>query len=555
MLLSVAVTRNDEFFQLTQALPELVLAIHRDGTVLAHFGGRHVSGLEHRAPGQGSTLDDMWPPAAALSLKQLCRKAIASRRRVETTFVLAHVEYQALATATAPDRATCIIRPLELPNDGGAPVEPRPNESAVSVGRRRFLPQLQDAISSAALREASVAIVVIELAGMSEIREIDHTLAERVLECVLVRLSQTSFPIGVSSTDVGPISDFHLAIMIETADRKLIEALLSEIRNNISKPVRINQDTWQVSCYMGVALLGRDSNAPKELLDQARIAAGEARRSCALRPQFFTDTMRLKSLARLDVGRELFNSLGSHEIGMRYLGRYELSSGRLDALVGYVTWHHPMRGKVAPKEFLRVAEASGMAVALSREMMRILRVDVARLLPQTPAGVRFSFGPLRHHLLHDHFFRDIEEFFEESALSPDRLEIRVDERSFVAMPSHVFTELHRIGIRAVVDEVGRSMMSLAKLATLPLWGLQLDRVLVEDMQSGPVTLRLCQAGISTAAALGLSSIATGVDHELTRQLLLASGCSYGCGDLFETRGLAINLPEQNNSKIQIGGRP
>jgi predicted signal transduction protein with EAL and GGDEF domain len=534
---------SKEIQQLAENLPELVLAVRRDGILLAHFGGRQVARLVPITGAQGRALDDIWPVAVATSLNQLCRKAIASRIRVETAFSMDGVQYEAHGTATAPDRATCIIRSVQAPDETDAAHGLQHPESVVYLDRRRFVPQLHDAIASAALRETPAGMIVIELAGLSEISEIDQALAERVMHRLLMRLRESSFSVRTASTDIGPISEFHLGLVVESDDRKLIEGLLAEVQQNLQQPVRLNQDTWQISCYAGVALLGRDSNAPKELSDQARIAAGEARRSGALRPQFFSDTMKLKAVARVDVARELVDSVRLREIGMRYLGRYELSSGRLEALVGYVTWHHPLRGEVAPKEFLKVAEASGTAVALSREMLRLFRSDVVRAVSQAESAACFSYGPLRHHLLHDGFIRDIEEFLEQSSLSPQRLEIRVAERSFVAMPPGVFEELRRIGVRAVVDEVGRSTGSLAKMAASPIWGLQLDRALVEELQSNSVALRLCRAAIGAAAALGLSSIATGVDCELTRELLLASGCRYGCGDLFESRGLSINLPQ------------
>jgi EAL domain-containing protein (putative c-di-GMP-specific phosphodiesterase class I) len=43
---------------------------------------------------------------------------------------------------------------------------------------------------------------------------------------------------------------------------------------------------------------------------------------------------------------------------------------------------------------------------------------------------------------------------------------------------------------------------------------------------------VCKAGISAAAALGLTPIATGVDDAAQREALLALGCRHGGGDLF-----------------------
>ena len=89
------------------------------------------------------------------------------------------------------------------------------------------------------------------------------------------------------------------------------------------------------------------------------------------------------------------------------------------------------------------------------------------------------------------------------------------------------------GIQLVIDEVGRGMSSLVRLARAPLWGLQLDRSWATALRRDPVALKVCRAGMSVATALGLTPIATGVDDPDQRQALLALGCRHGMGDLYE----------------------
>ena len=67
----------------------------------------------------------------------------------------------------------------------------------------------------------------------------------------------------------------------------------------------------------------------------------------------------------------------------------------------------------------------------------------------------------------------------------------------------------------------------------PIWGLQLDRAWVTAVRNDEVALKVCRAGISVAAALGLTPIATGVDDQAQRQALLALGCRFGMGDLYQ----------------------
>ena len=95
-----------------------------------------------------------------------------------------------------------------------------------------------------------------------------------------------------------------------------------------------------------MAVLGQDASTPKLLLDHARAAATEARRRSSSEVCFFTDTMRLQALARLDIAREMRDAIASRDIRLRYVGRHDLETGRLTAWVGYLRWLHPLRGEI-----------------------------------------------------------------------------------------------------------------------------------------------------------------------------------------------------------------
>jgi EAL domain-containing protein (putative c-di-GMP-specific phosphodiesterase class I) len=148
------------------------------------------------------------------------------------------------------------------------------------------------------------------------------------------------------------------------------------------------------------------------------------------------------------------------------------------------------------------------------------------------ADVRISFGPLRHHLLHDDFVADVRRFLNDSRLPGQRFEIRIGERTFNVLDPSVSTSLGDLGVQLVVDEVGRGVGSFDRLARAPVWGLQLDRAWVTALRRDDVALKVCRAGIGAAKALGLAPIAMGVDDEEQRDALLSLGCGQGSGDLY-----------------------
>jgi EAL domain-containing protein (putative c-di-GMP-specific phosphodiesterase class I) len=332
-----------------------------------------------------------------------------------------------------------------------------------------------------------------------------------------------------------------LAVVLDTADRDLIEACVAQLCASLRAPIHLGDAAFHLTPYAGVAIMGQDAATPALLLDHARAAASEARRAGLTRVCFFADTLNLRSLARLDIASELRVAIANRDLRLRYVGRHELETGKLACYVGYLRWTHPLRGEVRPAEFLRVAEATGLAATLSRALLDSLREDFVSLQLDGKPGVRISFGALRHHILQADFVSDLTAFLAAGGVPAERLELRISERSFISADPAAISALAGFGVRLVVDEVGRGLASLDALARAPIWGLQLDRAWVSTLRNDPVAFKVCRAGIGVAQALDLTPIATGIDDAQQREALLNLGCRLGSGDLYQDQDLTGTL--------------
>ncbi|MDB6091887.1 MAG: hypothetical protein JWN85_4671 [Gammaproteobacteria bacterium] len=536
---------------LLEGLPDLVVLLRRDGTIVAHSGGHGVADLKPAGDATGKRIEAVWPESMAGLVKQLTRKAIALRTTTESRFQDRGRDYEARVSAQGPDRVICVIR-AGLANAHDSPLEATDERPRPQLDRRGFLQRFKESMSLASLREKPIAVAVIHVDGIADIAQIIAAkLSEQVMSAAILRLpAHFGTCVGADSWwYLGQLNDSLLALVLETSDRDAIDACLSQVCASLREPVSLGEAEFHLTPYAGVAILGQDASAPKLLLDHARSAASEARRSGATRVCFFTDTLRLQSLARLDIARELHEAIVNGNVRFRYVGRHDLATGRLVTWVGYLRWLHPLRGEIRPVEFLRVAEATGLATALSRAVLTRLQEDFANLAPQSAADVRISFGALRHHILHDDFIADIERFLADGAVPCERLELRISEKALIAREPADFNSLQRLGVRLVVDEVGRGMGSLDWLARAPIWGLQLDRAWTTALRTDEVALKVCRAGIGVATALGLTPIATGVDDQAQRDALLAIGCRHGTGDLY--RAAAPDIIERARATASI----
>jgi EAL domain-containing protein (putative c-di-GMP-specific phosphodiesterase class I)/GGDEF domain-containing protein len=519
---------------LAGALPDLVLMLRRDGTVLARVGGNGVPDLQFRAK-EGAEVE--WTDTSANLLKQLLRRSIANRAPVESRFEEHGSQYEVRVTPQGPDRAVAVVRAVLADSDNDA-TESSADLPKHGLDRRGFLRRLRDSMSVATLREQPLAVAVLNIDGIPDIAQlIAARVSEQLMNVALLRLStQLSEAEAVlPGWYLGQLSENALGIAMETSNREAIETLVKLVCKSLREPVAAGDTEFRLTPYAGVSILNPEVATPDTLLELARTAAAEARRATSTSISFHTETLKVRSLARLDLGRELREAIADGDIHFRYAARHELATGKLITHVAYLRWRHQLRGQIRASEFLRVASSTGLAIALSRAALKLLCADFAKHGPMLDPGVRISYGPLRDHLFHDDFTSDIERVLDDGSIPPDRLELRVPERTFVARELSNLRILQKTGIQLVVDEVGRAASALSSLAGAPLWGLQLDYERVRSSDTDNVARKICRAAFSMAQALDLAPIAIGVDTQGQRDALIELGCVYGSGDLYPAR--------------------
>src|SRR6185295_441542 len=101
-----------------------------------------------------------------------------------------------------------------------------------------------------------------------------------------------------------------------------------------------------------------------------------------------------------------------------------------------------------------------------------------------------------------------------------------------------FNELKRLGVRLALDDFGTGYSSLAYLHRFPIDILKIDRSFVERLAraggdaDGVDAVALARAILSLADALGLDTVAEGIEVEAQRETLVRLGCHTGQGYVF-----------------------
>ena len=106
------------------------------------------------------------------------------------------------------------------------------------------------------------------------------------------------------------------------------------------------------------------------------------------------------------------------------------------------------------------------------------------------------------------------------------LEVEITESVLMARPqtTTVLQELSNLGVRTSIDDFGTGYSSLSYLTRLPVYKLKIDRSFVTTLPSDPNVRAITTAIITMSAALGLRTIAEGVETREQLEILKKLGC-------------------------------
>ena len=177
------------------------------------------------------------------------------------------------------------------------------------------------------------------------------------------------------------------------------------------------------------------------------------------------------------------------------------------------------------------------------------RSTVASPGPAHGEGVRLSVNVSSRYLNHGNVAGDVRAALAAHQVRADSLILEVTESLLLENSTQLeqtFKDLKMIGVRLALDDFGTGYSSLSYLHRFPIDILKIDRSFVERLVrdregiEGVDAVALARAILSLAEALGLDTVAEGIEFEAQREILLGLGCKTGQGYVF---GKAMPIDE------------
>ncbi len=238
--------------------------------------------------------------------------------------------------------------------------------------------------------------------------------------------------------------------------------------------------------------------------------------------------------ALLELG-ELWGAISEGRLQNFYQPQYDLATDRFVAMEALVRVIDEDGAVVPPDRFIRQAEESGLIIPLGRTVIQQACRDLAQLRSVGIEMERVSINLSAHQINTDvglpEFIGDMVGSY---GLQFSDLEFELTERQALeagGQGTHCLRVLSAAGARLAIDDFGTGYSSVAYLAELPIDTVKLDRSMVNRLPEDQTTLEVIRHLLNMGEALGVITVAEGVETEAQNQLLKDLGCDLGQGYL------------------------
>lgn len=409
--------------------------------------------------------------------------------------------------------------------------------------RQALLESLEVTLERAQRYKRHGAVFFIDLDRFKEINDsVGHQAGDIVLKEIANRIRRI-----VRKSDIfGRLGgDEFLLILEEISSADTLMHVAQKIIDEVNRPIRIGDMNYHVGASIGITIFPRDSTETETLLRYADRAMYRAKQEGRNRYHFYSREIDREVKKHSMIEQALKSALKEEAFYLLFQPRVNLGTGTVTGVEALLRLDEPYgREIILPSIFIPVAEESDIILKIGhwvfRKVCRTLYEWQRRGVPSITMTMNLS----RRQLQYNEWIDFVEETLRMYRIEPSRIEFDISESAFMSLSDDaygVLKSLKTLGCGISIDDFGTGSSSLALFQDF-VDRLKIDRRFIHNITRNGRDRTLVKASIAMAQAMGLGTVAEGVETAEQKRYVQVMGCG-------EIQGYLIGKPERSEEAL------
>ncbi len=395
------------------------------------------------------------------------------------------------------------------------------------------LDRAEQILARARRHDAPVTALFVDIDGFKQLNDrFGRQVGDEVLQHVGARLNA----VLRDSDTVGRLGGDEFVMLVDSAGLDAAPELVAErILDVLRQPIGLLHGSCpeiSLTASIGIAT-GRPASA-EDLMADAGLALHKAKSIGRNGYVKFESAMQTAAQDRIQLEADLGEALAGDQFFLVYQPMVDLQSEQIVGVEALLRWRHPTSGVIAPAAFIPIAEDDGSIVAIGRWVLEQACAQGAAW-NRAGHGLNVSVNLSARQLERPELVAEVRDVLARSGLDPAVLTLEITETALMRDPdatAGLLAELKTLGVRIAVDDFGTGYSSLAYLRQFPVDSLKIDRTFITGLALSSEAHALTHTLIQLGSALGLETVAEGVEHHSQVRELQREGCDLAQGFLF-----------------------
>lgn len=364
---------------------------------------------------------------------------------------------------------------------------------------------------------------------LDHFRSINDTFGHNVGDAVLLEIANRLNHWKSDGTIIARMGSDEFIMAFKTEQNiKDILVIAGDIIKNCNEPIYFEQCMFNFTLSIGIS---QNSDVVVDSLTLIKNADMAMRKAKTLGSnQFYVFSIDLSKIVSRKNHLELLMRQAdlNEEFQLYYQPQIEISTGRVIGAEALLRWKNCEVGMVSPDEFIPIMEETGVIVPMGHWVINraMEQASYWNRKYNTNFKIGINISPIQ--LKNSDFFKYFKIAMEKYSISSDWIDVEITES--VAMGgemvlNEIFNAITGLGITISIDDFGTGYSSLSYLKNYSFDRLKIAKSLVNNINTNHNDIQILKAITMMAKALGIRTIAEGVENEEQFNILKEIECN------------------------------
>lgn len=393
--------------------------------------------------------------------------------------------------------------------------------------RQYFLSHLANCLSE----NSTVILALVGIRGLSELKTV---LSPEVTDEILLEVADLLSTVKDGKIVIGRVADAEFGLFAPSNTGGILQ-MIDRLNDLFSHTLRLEKRDLSVRLYGGVTISEGEAVSAKAFFQQAQTALYDAEHYAGESTKLYNPNMHRTIVDRVRFQTEIRNALERRQFTAFYQPIIELDSGAVVGKEALIRWKHPVRGLLAPSNFLKTAEQGGFIEQIGEYMLDEVCKQHQEWQKQGRSTGWVAVNISASHFRSPGFPQLVQSVLEKHRVPPACLRIELTEDTMLSPTPAVLNnlqELRSLGVNLAIDDFGTAYSTLEYLVRYPMDIIKIDKTFISHLDHDQRTRGLVRSIIGMGKNLSMAIVAEGVERLRQLNLLRDMGCTEAQGYFF-----------------------